>query len=57
MEDGYEPSRKAKVVGAIQWAAVGYSASSALWRAVSDYYLFVRDSFSVGLPGPLEVVL
>lgn len=55
MGDGYEPSRKAKAVGALQWAAVGYSASSALWQAVTDYYLFVRDAF--GLPEPLAVVL
>lgn len=55
MGDGYEPSRKAKVIGAMQWAAVGYSASSALWQAVTDYYLFVRDAF--GLPEPLGAVL
>lgn len=48
MGDGYEPSRKAKVVGAIEWAAVGYSASSVIWQVVTDYYLFVRDAF--GLP-------
>lgn len=55
MGDGYEPSRKAKVVGAIQWAAVGYSASSAIWQAFTDYYLFVRDA--IWLPSPLDVAL
>lgn len=55
MGDGYEPSRKAKVVGAIQWAAVGYSASSAVWQAITDYYHFVRDS--IGSPEPLGVAL
>lgn len=54
----YTPSRKAKVVGAIQWAAVGFSASTAVWQAVSDYYLFVRDSFfSLGIPEPFGTIL
>lgn len=57
MSDEYAASRKAKVVGAIQWAAVGFSASNALWQAVSDYYLFVRDGFSIGLPSPFGTLL
>jgi hypothetical protein len=57
MGDGYDPSRKAKVVGAIQWAAVGLSVSAAFWGLTTDYYWLVRDGFAAEIPSPLETAL
>jgi hypothetical protein len=57
MAEGHAASRKTKVVAAIQWAVVGYSATTPLWKAVSDYYFFVRDGFSVGIPDPFGMAL
>jgi hypothetical protein len=57
MGNGYDPSRKAKVVGAIQWAAVGLSVSTALWGLTTDYYWLVRDGFAAEIPRLLETTL